>query len=213
MKQRKRLTLWTAASVLTLGLASAPLAAQNESPGEVMPGFPQIVEKMMERADFGGFRRGARKAHARPMASCPLVSIALANGEELELSDAQVKSLKDIRDAFTKKSIKDRADMKTTRLDIRRALEADTIDFADLEQKMRANAEKGLNLRIARLKAIQEGKAVLSDAQQKELKKFARSCGGRGHGRFGPPVREGRGMREGPGTGEGRGMRGRSQTY
>lgn len=186
MKRQKRLTLSTAvvAAALTLGLAGAAWA-QSPQPSPIPPhSMPQMIEKMMEEAHFFGPRHRGRRGMRGPMpfSARPLVSIAIRNHEELKLTDDQVKRLKDIRDAFSKKAVKERADMKALRIDLRRALDNEKLDLADVEKKIREISKMRVDLRIARLKAIQEGKAVLSDDQQKQLSKIARKRGGRGAG-------------------------------
>lgn len=181
MRHRKRSAVRAAAmaAALTLGVAGASFAA-GDAPGDVPPGFPRIIESMMKDAHFG-MRRGKGRRHGRPPLSArPLVSIALRNHETLKLTDAQVKRLKDIRDAFSKKAVKERAEMKAGRIDLRRALDGEKVDFADVEKRMRELSNMGVNLRLARLKAIQEGKAVLSADQQKQLVEIARKRRGRG---------------------------------
>ena len=185
MRHRKRSAVRAAAmaAALTLGAAGASFAA-GDAPGDVPPGFPRIIESMMKDAHFG-MRRGKGRRHGRPPLSArPLVSIALRNHEALKLTDAQVKRLKDIRDAFSKKAVKERAEMKAGRIDLRRALDGEKVDFADVEKRMRALSNMRVNLRLARLKAIQEGKAVLSADQQKQLVEIARKRRGRGFGRM-----------------------------
>ena len=180
MNRQKRRTLSTAviAAVLSLGLAGASWAASEESSQDPVPNLPQIMQNMMEDARFGG-RRGMRRP--RPFSARPLVSIALRSHEELKLTDDQIKRLKDIRDAFSKKSVKQRAEMKTRRIDLKRALDTEKIDLADVEKKIREISNMRVDLRIARLKAIQEGKSVLNAEQQKQLSKIARKRPGRGH--------------------------------
>ena len=199
MKLQKRRTLSTAviAAVLSLGLVGASWAANDESSKDPMPDFPQVIQKMMEDVRFGGHRRGHREL---PFSARPLVSIALRSHEELKLTDDQIKRLKDIRDAFSKKSVKQRAEMKTRRIDLKRALDTEKIDLADVEKKIREISNIRVDLRIARLKAIQEGKSVLNAEQQKQLSKIARKRPGRGH-RFHEQMHKG----QGPGN--------QSQTY
>ena len=193
MKHQKRRTLSTAAiaAVLSLGLAGAAWAQY----GPHGPHFAEkMVEKMMEDAHFMRPRhRGHRGMRGpRPYSARPLVSIALRNHEELKLTDDQMKRLKDIRDAFSKKSVKQRAEMKTRRIDLKRALDTEKIDLPDVEKKIREVSNIRVDLRIARLKAIQEGKSVLNAEQQKQLSKIARKRPGRGH-RFHEQMHKGRG--------------------
>ena len=160
------------------------------------------MQKMMEDTHFMGPRHRGRRGMRgpRPFSARPLVSIALRSHEELKLTDDQIKRLKDIRDAFSKKSVKERAEMKTRRIDLKRALDTEKIDLADVEKKIREISNMRVDLRIARLKAIQEGKSVLNAEQQKQLSKIARKRPGRGH-RFHEQMHKG----QGPGN--------QSQTY
>ena len=196
MKRQKRRTLSTAvmAAVLSLGLAGAALAANEESFQEPAPNFPQVIEKMMEDAHFMGPRHRGRRGIRGPLpfSARPLVSISLRYHEELKLTDDQVKRLKDIRDAFSKKAVKERAEMKSRRIDLKRALDTEKIDLTDVEKKIREVSNMRADLRIARLKAIQEGKSVLNAEQQKQLSKIARKRPGRGH-RFHEQMHKGRG--------------------
>ncbi|MCY4383439.1 MAG: periplasmic heavy metal sensor [Nitrospinae bacterium] len=206
MKRQKRRTLSTAviAAVLSLGLAGAAAWAQSPTPTPPhhMQNLPQFMQNMMEDAHFGqrGHRGRRGMRGPRPYSARPLVTIALRNHEELKLTDDQVNRLKDIRDAFSKKAVKEGAEMKSLRIDLRRALDAEKLDLADVEKKIREISKMRVDLRIARLKAIQEGKSVLNDEQQKQLTKIARKRRGRG-----PGMHEQ--MFKGPGPGN------QSQTY
>ena len=184
MKRHKRRTFSTAvlAAVLSLGLVGASWAADDESSRAPAPNFPQIIEKMMEDAHFFGPRHRGRRGMRgpRPFSARPLVSIALRNHEELKLTDDQMKRLKDIRDAFSKKSVKESAEIKARGVDLKRALDAEKVDLVDVEKKIREISKMRVDLRIARLKAIQEGKSVLNDDQQKQLSKIARKRPGWG---------------------------------
>ena len=71
-----------------------------------------------------------------------------------------------------------------------------SLGLADAEKKIREISKMRVDLRIARLKAIQEGKSVLNDDQQKQLSKIARSR--KRHG-WGPKFHEQ--MFKGPASG------------
>ena len=196
MKRQKRRTLSTAvmAAVLSLGFTGTAWAAYMKPFQEPAPNFPQIIEKMMEDAHFMGPRHRGRRGMRGPLpySARPLVSISLRYHEELKLTDDQVKRLKDIRDAFSKKAVKERAEMKSRSIDLKRALDIEKVDLTDVEKKIREVSNMRADLRIARLKAIQEGKSVLNAEQQKQLSKIARKRPGRGH-RFHEQMHKGRG--------------------
>lgn len=203
MKRRIHRTLSTAvvAAALSLGLVGASWADNDESSRAPVPNFPQIIEKMMEDAHFMGPRHRGRSGMRgpRPYSARPLVSIALRNHEELKLTDDQVKRLKDIRDAFSKKAVKERAEMKARGVDLKRALDAEKLDLTDVEKKIRDISKMRVDLRIARLKAIQDGKSVLNDDQQKQLSKIARKRPGWGS-RFHQQMFEDHGSKNQPQT-------------
>ena len=208
MKRRIHRTLSTAvvAAALSLGLAGAAQAQEGPGPHgpHIAQNFPQMIEqmeKMMEGAHFMGPRHRGRRGMRgpRPYSARPLVSIALRNHEELKLTDDQVKRLKDIRDAFSKKAVKERAEIKTRGIDLKRALDAEKLDLADAEKKIRDISKMRVDLRIARLKAIQDGKSVLNDDQQKQLSKIARKRPGRGS-RFHKQMFEDHGSKNQPQT-------------
>lgn len=203
MKRHKRRTFSTAvmAAVLSLGLVGASWAADDGSSRAPVPNFPQIIEKMMEEAHFFGPRHRGRRGMRGPLpySARPLVSIALRNHEDLKLTDDQMKRLKDIRDAFSKKAVKERAEIKARGVDLKRALDAEKVDLADVEKKIREISNMRVDLRIARLKAIQEGKSVLNDDQQKQLSKIARKRPGRGS-RFHKQMFEDHGSKNQPQT-------------
>ncbi len=206
MKRRIHRTLSTAvvAAALSLGLVGAAQAQSGPHGPHIAQNFPQMIEqmeKMMEGAHFMGPRHRGRRGMRGPLpfSARPLVSIALRNHEELKLTDDQVKRLKDIRDAFSKKAVKERAEIKTRGIDLKRALDAEKLDLADAEKKIRDISKMRVDLRIARLKAIQEGKSVLSDDQQKQLSKIARKRPGRGS-RFHKQMFEDHGSKNQPQT-------------
>ena len=206
MKRQKCLTTAVLAAALSLGLAGAAQAQGGPHGPHSLPQvieMPQILEKMMKEAHLGwpGHRGRRGMRGPRPFSARPLVSIALRNHEELKLTDDQVKRLKDIRDTFSKKAVKERADMKARGIDLRRALDAEKLDLADVEKKIREISKMRVDLRIARLKAIQDGKAVLNDDQQKQLSKIARSRKRHGRGpKFHEQMFKGRGSGNQPQT-------------
>jgi len=160
---------------------------------------------------FGpGMMGGGFMGH-HPFGARPLISYALALRDELKLTDEQVKKLEDLRDAFARKAIRERAEIQTLGLDLRRALSAEKVDIAEVEKQIRAIEKKRADLRIERLKAIEAGKAVLTAEQLKQLRGHAASPLGPGRRMSRPDFGPGEGMmgpRFGMGPGGGHGMMG-----
>ena len=110
-----------------------------------------------------GMRRGAFM-HG-PMRHRMMMSFA-----RLDLTDAQKKQLADVHEKQQRKAIQSRADMDLARLDMRKAMQAETPNAAainaqiDKISKLRADAQK------SRVAAFLEARSLLTPEQQKQLR-------------------------------------------
>jgi Spy/CpxP family protein refolding chaperone len=116
----------------------------------------------------------------------PLLTIMLHHRAELGLSADQVSRLETLRGDFTREAIRRDADIRIAELDLASLLEQDSPDLSKVEAKVREAAQLRADLRIARLRAIEQGKAVLTPEQQTRLQTML--GGGMHHGSGGPPV-------------------------
>ncbi|MEE9275382.1 MAG: Spy/CpxP family protein refolding chaperone [bacterium] len=190
MNVKRTALIATLAAALGIGFAGTTFA---HGPGG--GGFKS------HRGGFGHIGRGGPFGRIRAFAAKPLISISLANRDELKLTPAQAQKLTDLRDGFIKRHIRERAEIKVMRLDLRRALDAENVDLADVEKQVRAIAKIRADLRIARLGAIDEGRRILTAEQQEQLRTLVRQRSRR-HGM-------GMGMEMGMGMGRGMGPEGR----
>jgi Spy/CpxP family protein refolding chaperone len=99
----------------------------------------------------------------------PLITIMLHHRSELGLSPEQVSRLETLRGEFTREAIRRDADIRIAELDLATLLEQETLDLPKVEAKMREAAQLRAELRIARLRAIEQGKAVLTAEQRTRL--------------------------------------------
>jgi Spy/CpxP family protein refolding chaperone len=162
----------------------------------------------MRGINMGGQHMGGsfRRSHGRGGPSLkPYISIALRFRDEIKLSDEQVTKLTDLRDKFYRDMIGERATMRTMRFDLRKLLKADKVDIKSAEKQINALSGKRAELRIKRIHAIEQGKAILTGEQYKSLQTLLRErhqarWSGMGQGMQGQGMRQGmqgQGMKQG----------------
>ena len=116
----------------------------------------------------------------------PLITIMLHHRTELGLTPEQVTRLEAIRGEFAREAIRRDADIRIAELDLGTLLEQDPVDLAKAEAKTREVAQLRVDLRIARLRAVEQGKAVLTADQRARLQSML--SGGMHHGTPGMPA-------------------------
>lgn len=99
----------------------------------------------------------------------PAISQMLSSKEYLGLSPEQVKKLEQLRDNFQRQSIRNEADTRIVELDIAGLLDSPSVDVAKVEAKIREAEKLRADLRIARLRAMEQAKAVLTTEQRKKF--------------------------------------------
>jgi hypothetical protein len=99
----------------------------------------------------------------------PLVTIMLDRREELGLSPGQVKELERIRMEFQREAIKLDADQRVAQMDLAALLQADHADMGRVEAKVREIERLRADLRLGRIRAIEQGKAQLTAEQRSRL--------------------------------------------
>lgn len=112
------------------------------------------------RGHFGAWMSGRER---------PLISIMLSHREDLGLSPAQVQALERLRNEFQKAAIRREADIRVAEMDIDMLLETEPVDLGKVEAKMREAGQLRTDLRVARIRVIEEGKAQLTPEQRNKL--------------------------------------------
>jgi Spy/CpxP family protein refolding chaperone len=141
-----------------------------------------LVQQMQPgRGGMGGMGGGGMMERMMgDPAERPLITIMLHHRTELGLSPDQVSRLETLRGDFTREAIRRGADIRIAELDVNSLLEQDPVDLGKVEAKVREVAQLRADLRIARLRAIEQGKAVLTPEQRTRLQ--AMLSGGMHHG-------------------------------
>jgi Spy/CpxP family protein refolding chaperone len=127
---------------------------------EVTQQFHDLGSRFREH--FGGFReaRGER----------PLISYMLSRRDELNLSSDQVRNLERLRSDFERDAVKNEADLRVAEMDLSELLRSDPVDLKKAEAKIREIEKLRAELRLARVRAIEQGKQVLSQEQRVKLR-------------------------------------------
>lgn len=99
----------------------------------------------------------------------PTITQMLTNKEFLGLSADQVKKLEQLRDNFQRQSIRTDAELKIIEMDIAALTDSPTTEVAKVESKIREGEKLRADLRIARVRAIEQAKAVLTPEQRKKF--------------------------------------------
>jgi len=172
---------------ITLAMAlAAPAAAgmpRQMPPGEQPGGMGGgMMGGRMERG-MHQERMGRMRSHEGP-----LITIMLAHSQELGLSPEQEKKLRDLRTEFSKESVRRSADVRVAQIELDSLLEQEQWDLAKIEPKVKQIASLQADLRVARLKTLAAGRAVLTPQQLEMLKQVGHRMGpmggprGMGHG-------------------------------
>ena len=105
----------------------------------------------------------------------PQITQILSYRDYLGLSAEQVKKLEQLRDNFQRQSIRTDADLKIVELDIAALLDSPTVDIAKVEAKIHEAEKLRADLRIARVRIIEQAKSVLTAEQRKKFLETAES--------------------------------------
>ncbi len=165
------LNAWSSFALAGFLLAAMPaLGAEPERPRPSVPDELADAWERFQRAlqDWGG-RLAERFGRAGSREDRPLISQLLTNREALGLSAEQVRKLEQLRDGFQRQSIRNDADLRIIELDIAALLENEPADLAKVEAKMREGEKLRTDLRVARVRAIEQARALLSAEQKKKL--------------------------------------------
>jgi Spy/CpxP family protein refolding chaperone len=166
MNRSVRLTLVSA--LLLLSLPCLALAAENKKPPSRDDGGAGMEELSKEFRNWLGrwweYFGGTTSPEQQP-----IISLLLRNREKVGLSDDQVKKLEELRADFEKESIKNDADVRVAEIDLTNLLQAQSVDLEKAEAKIRDIERLRGDLRIARIRAIEKGKALLTAEQRKKL--------------------------------------------
>ena len=105
-----------------------------------------------------------------PRGERPLITLMLHHKDELGLSPDQVQNLQRLRGDFQREAIRRDADLRIAQMDLATLLERDPVDLGQVEVKVREIEQLRTDLRLARIRAIEQGKAQLTAEQRAKLR-------------------------------------------
>jgi hypothetical protein len=99
----------------------------------------------------------------------PLISILLRHRHDLGLSREQVHDLEELRDGYQREAIRYDADARIAEMELQSLLKSEPVDLEHVRVKLQDIERLKVELRLARLRAIEQGKALLSLEQRDKL--------------------------------------------
>ncbi len=176
--------------VLATGSGSAVEADRSATAAGAMP-------EMMHAPASGMMHGMPTRTAGEPLGrERPLLSLALRHRAELGLSEEQAKTLEAFVARFSQEAESRVREIETAERELAELLRQDPSDLAPAESKVRAIEKLRADLRIARIRTIAEGRAVLSPEQRTKLERLL--AGDRRERRGAAPERGGGGA--GPGS-------------
>jgi hypothetical protein len=181
-------------SLIMFSLMSGPV--MGAEPGNSKPPIPEELADAWERLqrvvqDWGG-RLRERFSARESREERPLITLMLTNKDRLGLSADQVRKLEQFRDNFQRQSIRNDADLRIVEIDIAALLDHESVEMTKLEAKIREAEKLRADLRLARIRAIEQAKSQLNAEQKKKLQELIAEPGTARSPRGGlnPPAKE-----------------------
>ena len=147
--------------MMEMGEQHATMMGAGMMHGDMMAGHDPLL---MEIHDFG----------------CP--GFLLKSAEELGLNESQIEKLKALRDDFKKLAIQKKSTADVAKVDLKAQLDAGKPDFNVAKAKVKEINDRELELRLALLDKIEQGRALLTAEQMEKFKELPKSCCQGGHG-------------------------------
>lgn len=128
--------------------------------------FEDFGNKLRER--FGGnFPFGPR---GESRSERPVIGYMLSHREELKLTPEQVKKLEGLRSDFERDARKKQDDLRAAEKGLDDLTRSDSVDLKQAEAKVREIERLRADQRIARIRAVEQGKSILSQEQRDRLR-------------------------------------------
>jgi Spy/CpxP family protein refolding chaperone len=159
--------------LVLVSLTSGPLfAAEPTAPRPIPEELSEAWDRFQHAVQDWSGRLWERFGTRGSREDRPVISQLLSNKETLNLNADQVRKLEQLRDSFQRQAIRNDADLRIVELDIATLLDNDPTDMVKLEQKMRESEKLRADLRIARIRAIEQARALLNAEQKKKFQEL-----------------------------------------
>ena len=163
-------------ALLIVGLAagaSAPALAFHEdygrAVGDVVEQFRGLANQLGEHLRNTPGLGTTSTSPAPSPTERPLITFILDHREQLALTPEQATRLETLRQEFTRESIRRDADLRIAEMDLTALLGQSPLDQAKVEAKIRELEKLRADLRIARIRTLEQGRAVLTPEQRTKL--------------------------------------------
>jgi Spy/CpxP family protein refolding chaperone len=93
----------------------------------------------------------------------------LRHRKELELTPEQVQGLERLRDDYQREAIRSEGELRIGEMELAGLLKAEPVNVEKVKVKLQEVERLRVDLRFARIRAIEEGKALLSAEQREKL--------------------------------------------
>jgi len=158
--------------ILSLLNGSAGFAAEPVAPKPIPEELSEAWERVQRALQDWSGRLWERFGTRGTREDRPVISQLLSNKETLNLSADQVRKLEQLRDSFQRQAIRNDADLRIVELDIETLLENEPVEMAKLEHKMRESEKLRADLRVGRIRAIEQARALLNTEQKKKFQEL-----------------------------------------
>ena len=174
-----------------LGSAVPPALNQIASADEGCSGPGKMRWQRMLPEMMRGMGMPGPWGHGRGGHEGPLISMMLHWKDQLALTVDQERSLRELRAKFEKEAITRTSEIDVAELELKELLEQERVDLTKVEAWTKKIALLRADLRLARIKTIEAGKALLTQEQQRKLERLGHDSrmGEPGKGMMGPGMR------------------------
>ena len=181
-------------AVAFLAFSALPAVAGSDRP--LRPAFHEEVASVWDQLgrefeDFGTkfrehFGGNFPFGHGEARRERPVISYMLSHREDLKLSPEQVRKLEDVRSDFNRGARKNAEDLRRAERELDDLQKSDSVDLKQAEAKVREVERLRADQRIARLRAVEQGRSILTQEQRERLRDMM-SGGNRYSGRSDSP--------------------------
>ena len=174
-----------------LGSAVSPALNQIASADEGWGGPGRMRWERMLPDMMRGMGMPGPSGYGRGDHEGPLISMMLHWKDQLALTGDQERSLRELRAKFEKEAITRTSEIDVAELELKELLEQEKVDLIKVEAWTKKVALLRADLRLARIKTIEAGKALLTPEQQRKLERLGHDAkmGEPGKGMMGPGMR------------------------
>lgn len=168
----RRWHLVTMVAILTLAVPAAAAGPPGPA-GALAPAAHEELGRAFEdlAGQFHGL--GSRfREHFLPgdPADRPLITLMLHYRSELALTAPQVEALERLRTDFQREAIRRDADLRVAEMDLAALRRREPVDLGQVEAKVREIERLRADQRLARIRAIEQGRAQLTPEQRDRLR-------------------------------------------